>query len=50
MRPDRYCLEVSFIRYRARTVDDIQIGPGARLDIGSVLLRQEDFEDEGEYE
>jgi outer membrane receptor protein involved in Fe transport len=40
VRPGRYYLEVSFIGYRARTVDDIQVAPGARLDIGSVSLRQ----------
>ncbi len=45
--PGRYYLEVSFIGYHSRTVDDIQVGPGARLDIGSIRLRQKLIEVEG---
>ncbi len=40
VRPGRYYLEVSFIGYRPRTVGDIQVAPGASLDIGSLSLRQ----------
>ncbi len=38
--PGRYYVEVSFIGYRSRTVRDIQVTPGARLDLGRVGLRQ----------
>lgn len=40
LRPGRFYLEVSFIGYRTRTVDDIQIAPGARLDLGRIPLKQ----------
>jgi outer membrane receptor protein involved in Fe transport len=38
--PGRYYIEVSFIGYRGRTLKDIQVAPGARLDLGRTELRQ----------
>ncbi|MEO0078056.1 MAG: TonB-dependent receptor, partial [candidate division WOR-3 bacterium] len=38
--PGRYYIEVSFIGYRNRTVRDLQVGPGAKLDLGRIELRQ----------
>ncbi len=39
-RAGRYYLEVSFIGYTARRIDDVQVAAGARLDIGRLDLRQ----------
>ncbi len=38
--PGRYSVEVSFIGYRPRTVRDVQLAPGATVDIGRIDLRQ----------
>ncbi|MFO7651360.1 MAG: TonB-dependent receptor [bacterium] len=38
--PGRYTIEVSFIGYKPRTVTNVQLAPGARVDIGRVDLRQ----------
>jgi len=38
VRPGRYYLEISFIGYRSRVVDDIECASGARLDLGRVNL------------
>ncbi|MFO7675100.1 MAG: TonB-dependent receptor [bacterium] len=38
--PGRYHVEVSFIGYRPRTVSDVELAPGARLDLGRIDLRQ----------
>ncbi|UCG43637.1 MAG: TonB-dependent receptor [candidate division WOR-3 bacterium] len=39
-RPGRYYLEVSFIGYQTRRVDEVQAAPGAKLDLGRIGLRQ----------
>ena len=40
VRPGRYWLEVTFIGYRSRRIEDIQFAAGARLDLGRIDLRQ----------
>lgn len=38
--PGRYYLEVSFIGYHTRVVDEVQVGSGARINLGRLGLRQ----------
>ncbi|MFO7639022.1 MAG: TonB-dependent receptor [bacterium] len=38
--PGRYYVEVTFIGYRPRTVTDLELAPGAAVDIGRIDLRQ----------
>jgi len=40
LRPDRYYVEISFIGYESRTVEDLQFAPSARLDVGVIRLPQ----------
>ncbi len=40
IRPGRFFVEVSFIGYRQYTVNDVQLGPGGRIDLGRITLRQ----------
>ncbi len=40
VRPGRYFVELSFIGYRQKTVDDVAVSPGAVRDLGRITLRQ----------
>lgn len=40
VRPGRYFVEVSFIGYQTKTIDDVAVGPGATRDLGRTALRQ----------
>lgn len=40
LRPGRYKVEVSFIGYRTHVVPEVQVAPGAKVDLGRINLRQ----------
>ncbi len=47
LRPGRYYLEVSFIGYQTKTVDNIECAEGARLDLGRLELQAKPVPVEG---
>jgi len=40
LRPGRYKVEVSFIGYRTHVIPEVQVTPGATVDLGRINLRQ----------
>jgi outer membrane receptor protein involved in Fe transport len=42
MMPGTYSMRISFIGYASRTVEDIQVRPAARVDVGMVELAADD--------
>lgn len=40
LRPGRFYLEVSFIGYKSRVIADVQLAPGAKVDMGLITLQQ----------